>query len=342
MNRVCVQLLTTKRVTQHTRAQNPGLVSTSPSPSRRNPMSTSSPAPPAVGAALLIGAAGLSACGANDADRAATTPATAAATADDRAAAARVEDHPLRGLRQAALRGQGRRAVRRLRGRLLQRRPGRGQAGPAGRHRHLRGRRASSCSTRSTARAPAAWCRPRRTPAPRSSPTTGSSRRPTTTCPSTTRRSARCRPQALVDAMGDKGSILMLNGCARRPQRRAVQGRRAQRPRRQRRRRSSRSTTTPTGAPRTRRSSSPTSSSKYDAAEINGVYAANDGQAGGVVAALTGGGVAADALPPDHRPGRRARRDPADHRRRAGDDDLQADPDRGRDGRRGRGRARQR
>ena len=31
---------------------------------------------------------------------------------------------------------------------------------------------------------------------------------------------------------------------------------------------------------------------------IQGVYAANDGQAGGVVAALTGAGVAADALPP--------------------------------------------
>ena len=41
----------------------------------------------------------------------------------------------------------------------------------------------------------------------------------------------------------------------------------------------------------------------------------------------------------DHRPGRRARRDPADPRGRAGDDDLQADPDRGRDRRRGRGRS---
>ena len=38
--------------------------------------------------------------------------------------------------------------------------------------------------------------------------------------------------------------------------------------------------------------------SKYDPSDIQGVYAANDGQAGGVVAALTGAGVAADALPP--------------------------------------------
>jgi D-xylose transport system substrate-binding protein len=38
--------------------------------------------------------------------------------------------------------------------------------------------------------------------------------------------------------------------------------------------------------------------SKYDPSEIAGVYAANDGQAGGVVAALTGAGVALDALPP--------------------------------------------
>jgi D-xylose transport system substrate-binding protein len=37
---------------------------------------------------------------------------------------------------------------------------------------------------------------------------------------------------------------------------------------------------------------------KFQPSEINGVYAANDGQAGGVVAALTGAGMARDALPP--------------------------------------------
>ncbi|SDU58847.1 D-xylose transport system substrate-binding protein [Jiangella alkaliphila] len=35
-----------------------------------------------------------------------------------------------------------------------------------------------------------------------------------------------------------------------------------------------------------------------DPASLAGVYAANDGQAGGVIAALTGAGIAADALPP--------------------------------------------
>jgi D-xylose transport system substrate-binding protein len=37
---------------------------------------------------------------------------------------------------------------------------------------------------------------------------------------------------------------------------------------------------------------------KFDASQVNGVYAANDGQAGGVVAALTGAGIKPDALPP--------------------------------------------
>ena len=127
-----------------------------------------------------------------------------------------------------------------------------------------------------------------------------------------------------------------------RPERRAVQGRRAQRPRRAAASRSSRSTTTPTGARRTPRSSSPTSSASTTPSEIQGVYAANDGQAGGVVAALTGARRRRGRPAADHRPGRRARRHPADPRRRAGDDDLQADPDRGRDRRRGRGQARQR
>jgi D-xylose transport system substrate-binding protein len=37
---------------------------------------------------------------------------------------------------------------------------------------------------------------------------------------------------------------------------------------------------------------------KFDPADITGVYAANDGQAGGVVAAMTGAGIASDQLPP--------------------------------------------
>ena len=38
--------------------------------------------------------------------------------------------------------------------------------------------------------------------------------------------------------------------------------------------------------------------SKYQPSDVDGVYAANDGQAGGVVAALTGNGFSADDLPP--------------------------------------------
>ena len=38
--------------------------------------------------------------------------------------------------------------------------------------------------------------------------------------------------------------------------------------------------------------------SKFSPADIKGVYAANDGQAGGVIAALKGAGVSATALPP--------------------------------------------
>ena len=37
---------------------------------------------------------------------------------------------------------------------------------------------------------------------------------------------------------------------------------------------------------------------KFDPADIKGVYAANDGQAGGVVSAMTGAGVSPDKLPP--------------------------------------------
>ena len=37
---------------------------------------------------------------------------------------------------------------------------------------------------------------------------------------------------------------------------------------------------------------------KFKPSQIDGVYAANDGQAGGVIAALTGAGVSKDALPP--------------------------------------------
>ncbi|EON24658.1 MULTISPECIES: sugar ABC transporter substrate-binding protein [Nocardioides] len=103
--------------------------------------------------------------------------------------------------------------------------------------------------------------------------------------------------EALVEAMGDKGSILMLNGAPSDPN--AAQFKAG-----------AHSVLDESGVKILEEYDNPDWSpenaqtfvtdmlSKYDADEINGVYAANDGQAGGVVAALTGGGVAADALPP--------------------------------------------
>lgn len=103
--------------------------------------------------------------------------------------------------------------------------------------------------------------------------------------------------QALVDAMGNKGNILMLNGAPSDPN--AAQFKAG-----------AHSVIDASGVKILQEYDNPDWSpenaqkfvtdqlSKYDPKEINGVYAANDGQAGGVVAALTGGGVAADALPP--------------------------------------------
>ncbi|MFT4288287.1 sugar ABC transporter substrate-binding protein [Nocardioides sp.] len=103
--------------------------------------------------------------------------------------------------------------------------------------------------------------------------------------------------QALVDAMGGKGDILMLNGAPSDPN--AAQFKKG-----------AHSVIdasdikvleeydNPDWSPENAQQFVTDQLSKYDPSEINGVYAANDGQAGGVVAALTGAGVAADALPP--------------------------------------------
>ena len=103
--------------------------------------------------------------------------------------------------------------------------------------------------------------------------------------------------EALVEAMGDKGGILMLNGAPSDPN--AAQFKAG-----------AHSVLDESGVEILEEYDNPDWSpenaqtfvtdqlSKYDASEINGVYAANDGQAGGVVAALTGGGIAEDALPP--------------------------------------------
>lgn len=107
----------------------------------------------------------------------------------------------------------------------------------------------------------------------------------------------KMQAEALVEAMGDTGNILMLNGAPSDPN--AAQFKAG-----------AHSVLDASGVTILEEYDNPDWSpenaqtfvtdmlSKYDASEINGVYAANDGQAGGVVAALTGGGVAADALPP--------------------------------------------
>ncbi len=109
----------------------------------------------------------------------------------------------------------------------------------------------------------------------------------------------KMQAQALVDAMGDKGSILMLNGSPDDPN--AAQFKAG-----------AHSVIDASGveildggeydnpdwSPENAQKFVTDMLSKFDPEEIQGVYAANDGQAGGVVAALTGGGFAADALPP--------------------------------------------
>jgi D-xylose transport system substrate-binding protein len=107
----------------------------------------------------------------------------------------------------------------------------------------------------------------------------------------------KMQAQALVDAMSDTGSILMLNGAPSDPN--AAQFKAG-----------AHSVLDSSGvkilaeydnpdwSPENAQQWTTDQLSKYDPSEIQGVYAANDGQAGGVVAAMTGAGVAADALPP--------------------------------------------
>ncbi len=107
----------------------------------------------------------------------------------------------------------------------------------------------------------------------------------------------KMQAEALVDAMGGKGNILMLNGAPSDPNAGQFKG-------------GAHSVLDGSGVKILAEYDNPDWSpdnaqqwttdqlGKFKAADIQGVYAANDGQAGGVVAALTGAGVAADALPP--------------------------------------------
>ena len=107
----------------------------------------------------------------------------------------------------------------------------------------------------------------------------------------------KMQAEALVEAMGDKGSILMLNGAPSDPN--AAQFKAG-----------AHGVLDSSGvkileeydnpdwSPENAQQWTTDQLSKYDPSDVQGVYAANDGQAGGVVAALTGAGVAANALPP--------------------------------------------
>jgi D-xylose transport system substrate-binding protein len=106
----------------------------------------------------------------------------------------------------------------------------------------------------------------------------------------------KLQAQTLVDAMGGSGSILMLNGAPSDPN--AAQFKAGAH--------SVLDGTVdileeydnPDWSPENAQSWTTDQLAKHPADTIQGVYAANDGQAGGVVAALTGAGVAADGLPP--------------------------------------------
>ncbi len=107
----------------------------------------------------------------------------------------------------------------------------------------------------------------------------------------------KMQAEALVEAMGGKGSILMLNGAPSDPNAGQFKA-------------GAHSVLDGSGvkileeydnpdwSPQNAQKWTTDQLGKYKAADIGGVYAANDGQAGGVVAALTGAGVSPDALPP--------------------------------------------
>jgi D-xylose transport system substrate-binding protein len=107
----------------------------------------------------------------------------------------------------------------------------------------------------------------------------------------------KMQAEALSDAMGGKGDILMLNGAPSDPNaaqfkagaHSVIDGSDVK---------ILEEYDNPDWSPENAQQWTSDQLSKYDPSQINGVYAANDGQAGGVVAALTGAGVALDALPP--------------------------------------------
>ncbi|ADG80780.1 Solute-binding protein OS=Tsukamurella paurometabola (strain ATCC 8368 / DSM / CCUG 35730 /CIP 100753 / JCM 10117 / KCTC 9821 / NBRC 16120 / NCIMB 702349/ NCTC 13040) OX=521096 GN=Tpau_4212 PE=4 SV=1 [Tsukamurella paurometabola] len=107
----------------------------------------------------------------------------------------------------------------------------------------------------------------------------------------------RIQGKSLVDALGGRGNILMLNGAPSDPNAaqfkagaRSVIGQSGIRVIGE--------YDNPDWSPDKAQQFVTDQLSRNKPSDIQGVYAANDGQAGGVVAALTGAGVSADALPP--------------------------------------------
>jgi D-xylose transport system substrate-binding protein len=103
--------------------------------------------------------------------------------------------------------------------------------------------------------------------------------------------------EALVEAMGDEGSILMLNGAPSDPNAAqfkdgahgVIDASNIE---------ILEEYDNPDWSPENAQQFVTDQLASYDPSEIQGVYAANDGQAGGVIAALTGAGVDPSELPP--------------------------------------------
>jgi D-xylose transport system substrate-binding protein len=107
----------------------------------------------------------------------------------------------------------------------------------------------------------------------------------------------KMQAEALVEAMGGSGDILMLNGAPSDPN--AAQFKAGAHSVLD----SSDVTIleeydNPDWSPENAQEWTTDQLAKYKPSELDGVYAANDGQAGGVISALTGAGVSPDALPP--------------------------------------------
>ncbi|WP_300680520.1 substrate-binding domain-containing protein [Nocardioides sp.] len=108
----------------------------------------------------------------------------------------------------------------------------------------------------------------------------------------------KMQAEALVKAMGNKGNYLMLNGAPSDPN--AAQFKKGAESvfKTSGLKLLGKEYDNPDWSPDNAQQFVTDQLSKYKTSEINGVYAANDGQAGGVVAALTGGGFTTKNLPP--------------------------------------------